>query len=177
MLELRHYFATRPQQVCTVIVQNERGHVMLVRHSYRWPEHWMLPSGRMGRRENPVVTAGRELKEEVDCSLENGKLVELEDTAALEDALRDHRFQTYLVAGSTRFVPTPDLREIDEAAFFPLSGLPEPIDALSQLRLSRWILRNSFSIPVPAFVRPEYLLKRHRDGSLSETGSTALRFS
>jgi 8-oxo-dGTP pyrophosphatase MutT (NUDIX family) len=141
-----------------MIVHNDEGEVLLVRHSYRLPGIWTLPAARLGRREGPVATARREVQEEVRCALENATLVEFENTAALEDlSLRDPRFQTYVVDGSTRFSPSPDLAEIDEAAFFPLDALPTPLDQHSRRRLERWALRRSYPIPVPAFVRLEYL--------------------
>lgn len=159
LILLRHHLFRRPAQICSMIVQNENGEVLLVRHSYRLQGIWTLPTARIGRRENPVATAQRELEEEVSCSLENAKLVELENATSFSEALWDERFQTFIVDGSTAVAPTPDLREIEAAAFFPLAKLPRAIDELAQTRLERWKARKSFPIPVPAFVRLEYLLR------------------
>lgn len=135
-----------------MIVENEHGHILLVRHSYCEPESWMLPAGRMGRRERPTVAAGRELHEEVNCVLENARLVEFEDASYW-----GRRYRTYIVGGVTRVVPQADLREIEEAAFFPLFELPETVSEPTLARLERWQLRNSLALPVPAFIRHDYL--------------------
>jgi len=135
-----------------MIVENDRGHVLLVRHSYCEPESWMLPGGRMKRSEAPVPAAQRELGEEVSCDLENARLLEYEDTE-----FWGKRYTTFIVGGRSSVTPSPDLREIEEAAFFPLSALPESTSEPTRVRLERWRLRNSFSFPVPAFVRLDYL--------------------
>ena len=152
ILLFRHEFIRRPTVICSVIVQNELGQIMLVRHSYREPDIWMLPAGRMTRNETPISAARRELHEEVGCNLDDAQLIEFED-----EEFWDSRFHTFVVGGSTRAIPSPDLREIDQVAFFDLSGLPEPLDEFTALQLARWQLRNSFPIPVPAFIRPEHL--------------------
>jgi ADP-ribose pyrophosphatase YjhB (NUDIX family) len=148
----RHELIRRPTVICSVIVQNELGQIMLVRHSYRAPDVWMLPSGRMGSGEAPIAAATRELKEEVGCNLDDAQLIEFED-----EEFWDPRFHTFVVGGLTSVTPNADLREIDQAAFFNLSELPEPLDEFTAMQLARWQLRNSFPIPVPAFVRPEHL--------------------
>lgn len=147
-----HY---RPSAGCAVIVQNEHGHVLLVRHSYVDPDTWMLPAGRMKRREAPLAAAQREVNEEINCELSNMSLLEFEDTE-----FWGRRHTTFIVGGLSRGAPEADLREIEEAAFFSLSSLPASTSKPTVARLERWRLRNSIPFPVPAFVRVDYVRER-----------------
>lgn len=94
-----------------LIVHNEAGGILLVRHTYRTPSFWELPGGIMQGRETIEEAARRELKEEV--GLEAGSLSVLGVDAY------------YPPAGLDVFVVGPTLgeqfklsTEISEAAFF-----------------------------------------------------------
>lgn len=152
VLKLWYRVHYRPSDVCAVIVQNEEGQVLLVRHSYLAPETWMLPAGKMNRREHPLAAAEREIEEEVRCKLSAVRLLEFEDTE-----FWGRRHTTFIVAGTCGVTPDPDLREIDEAAFFHLSDLPASMCDPTRSRLERWRERCSIPFEVPAFVRLEYV--------------------
>jgi 8-oxo-dGTP pyrophosphatase MutT (NUDIX family) len=139
-----------------MIIQNQYGHVLLVRHSYVEPDTWMLPSGKMSRREQPISAAQRELREEVECTLSEGMIVEFEDTIYW-----GRRHTNFIIGGMSDAMPVADLREINEAAFFPLSDLPQDISLPTELRLNRWARRRALSIMAPAFVRLEYVEMRY----------------
>lgn len=146
----------RPSEGCALIVQNEVGHVLLVRHSYCEPETWMLPAGRMSRKESPLAAASRELLEEVACVLKEARVIEFEDTPYW--GIRDN---TFIIGGMADLLPKADLREIEEAAFFPVDELPPTASKPTLARLERWQLRNSLPFHAPAFVRLEYLATRY----------------
>jgi ADP-ribose pyrophosphatase YjhB (NUDIX family) len=157
MILRRLYYS--PRQGCAVIVQNEEGHVLLVRHTYCEPETWMLPAGKMKPKEAPLKAARRELNEEIKCDLVSCALIEFEDTE-----FWGRRHTTFIVGGLTHVTPEPDLREISEAAFFPLSDLPRSTNLPTLARLERWQLRRSIPIPIPPFVRVEYVRQRFGAG-------------
>jgi ADP-ribose pyrophosphatase YjhB (NUDIX family) len=138
-----------------MIVRNKDGHVLLVQHSYRNRGVWSLPSGMMGSREAPIEAAQRELREEVQCILEDAAVVEFEYVEWLGTTYR-----TIVVEGATDTAPTADLREIEQVGFFPLSELPTPLNHNSAEHLERWQLRNSMPLKVPSFVRLEYVASR-----------------
>lgn len=50
------------------LVRDEKGRVLLVRHSYR--KGWALPGGALGWNEDPPETAVRELREEVGLAVD-----------------------------------------------------------------------------------------------------------
>jgi 8-oxo-dGTP pyrophosphatase MutT (NUDIX family) len=112
----------------------------------------MLPTGKMRPRERPVVAAQRELDEEVNCGLSDARLLEFEDVE-----FWGRRHTTFIVGGICGVAPEPDLREIIDAAFFPLSDLPESISDPTRARLERWRLRSSIPFAVPAFIRIDYV--------------------
>jgi ADP-ribose pyrophosphatase YjhB (NUDIX family) len=147
-------FDRRALEGCAMIIEDRRGRVLLVRHTYLEPQTWMLPAGRMGRRERPLAAAEREIVEEVGCQSADISLLEFEDAE-----FWGQRHRTYIYWGTTDERPTIDFREIAEAAFFPLSELPD-LNEPTLERLRRWSYRRSFPAPVPAFVRPEYLEKQ-----------------
>lgn len=51
-----------------VVVTDDQGRLLLVRHSYR--AHWGLPGGLIERGEEPAVAAAREVREEVGIEVE-----------------------------------------------------------------------------------------------------------
>jgi ADP-ribose pyrophosphatase YjhB (NUDIX family) len=141
---------------CTVIAKNSAGHILLVRHSYRHKGLWTLPSGIVGSGEPPVEAAERELREEVRCVLQKATVVEYEDLVWL-----GVRYRMYIIGGETDLAPIADMREVEEAAFFPLTDLPSSFEESCRERLERWELRNSMPIKVPAFVRLEYVMEKY----------------
>ncbi|MCT2559864.1 NUDIX domain-containing protein [Tsuneonella sp. YG55] len=116
----------------SVIVTDMEGRVLLVRHSYG-PGGWALPGGGMGRREEPLAAAAREVHEEIGCVLESGRVLD-----RIEETVSGAPHTAWLVAGTTRDYPVPDRREVIEARFFPLHSLPEPQSDLTRKRIAAW---------------------------------------
>jgi len=118
---------------CRVVAVNEHGHVLLIRQSYGKP-FWILPAGGMGRREDPLAAAARELAEETACRLHGAVLAEV-----VVEPLLGARNQVHVVTGHALGPARPDRREVLEAAFFALDALPEPLAPILHEALPRWV--------------------------------------
>lgn len=132
---IRHrwrHFAKLPLAGVSVFVTDMEGRLLLVRHSYG-PGGWALPGGGMGRREEPLDAAAREVREEVGCLLESTRVLE-----KIEETISGSPHTAWLVAGITRDHPRPDKREVIEARFFPLHSLPEPQSEFTRKRIAAW---------------------------------------
>lgn len=116
----------------SVFVTDKDGRLLLVRHSYG-PGGWALPGGGMGRGEDPLAAARREVREEIGCVLEGVAVVDV-----IEEELSGSPHTAWLVSGRTQDHPRPDRREIVEARFFPLHSLPEPLTRLTRIRVEAW---------------------------------------
>lgn len=128
----------KPQRASVQVVAfDERGRVLLVRHSYGAPV-WALPGGGMGLNEDPLHAAGREIAEEVGCTLAETVLVgarEVEDSGS-----RDLR---HLVAARLVGVPAPDMRELVAVGLFAPAELPSPLDRRVRLAIAEAEARRS----------------------------------
>jgi ADP-ribose pyrophosphatase YjhB (NUDIX family) len=58
-----------------VVVLDDDGHVLLVRHTYRPDRPWGLPGGGLGRDETPAGCAVRELREETGYTAALGGVI------------------------------------------------------------------------------------------------------
>lgn len=116
----------------SVFVSDLDGRLLLVRHSYG-PEGWALPGGGVGRGEEPLAAAAREVREEVGCVLDGARVID-----SIEETISGSPHTAWLVAGRTQDFPRPDKREVVEARFFPLHSLPEPLTRITRLRIDRW---------------------------------------
>ncbi|MBS0482279.1 MAG: NUDIX domain-containing protein [Proteobacteria bacterium] len=118
---------------CRVLALDERGWVLLVRHSYG-SGRWMLPGGGVGRRENPLAAAQRELREEVGCTLDDPRQFD-----QLDEPLSGTVNQVHLIGGRIVGTPRPDGREIVEAVFFDPAALPGDMALTVARGLPGWI--------------------------------------
>lgn len=108
---------------------DDAGGLLLVRHSYG-SRKWLPPGGGLGRGEEPLLAAMRELVEETGCLLEQARLV-----AQREEVLHGAINRVHLVVGQAQGLPRPDMREIVEARFFSLDALPAEVPRA----LAEWI--------------------------------------
>ena len=104
---------------CCIIGRDERGRILLVRHSYG-PPVWALPGGGIRKGEDPQAAALRELQEELGCTLAGPVHLGMQSNEFLGSTNHVQVF-TGLLAGQ----PTPDMREVVECRFFALDDLPE----------------------------------------------------
>ncbi len=124
--------AKLPLAGVSVFVTDGEGRLLLVRHSYG-PGGWALPGGGMGRGEEPLDAACREVREEVGCLIEAPRVLD-----KIEETISGAPHTAWLVAGTTRDYPRPDKREVIEARFFPLHSLPEPQSEFTRKRIAAW---------------------------------------
>ncbi|AZI35826.1 hypothetical protein NT2_10_00440 [Caenibius tardaugens NBRC 16725] len=118
-LRKRWWRMARPDLVgCCMIGLDDRGRVLLVRHSYG-TGLWALPGGAMRRGEDPAHAAAREWGEEIGCAL-----ADLRAVAVLDHTLHGAHNTVYLFAGRIAGEPVADGREIAEIGLFPPDALP-----------------------------------------------------
>lgn len=118
---------------CRVVVVNDAGQVLLIRHSYGSGK-WMLPGGGLNRGEAPLAAAMRELREETGCILLHP--IELGVTEEMIHAASHH---VHVIAGSTADTPIPDQREIIAAQFFAPAALPADMPIRMRDVIPGWI--------------------------------------
>jgi 8-oxo-dGTP pyrophosphatase MutT (NUDIX family) len=110
---------------------DDRGNVLLVRHSYG-PPIWALPGGGIGRNEDPAAGAAREFREELGCELAN--LVPVEAREQEESGSRD---LLHIFAANLAGTPVPDMREIVAIGLFDPADLPTPCDRRVRAAVTR----------------------------------------
>lgn len=118
-LRKRWWRIARPHVAgCSVIGLDERGRVLLVRHSYGLG-YWTLPGGGLGRKEAPAMAAAREWREEIGCDLRD-----MHALGVLDHRLHGARNTVHLFAGTIAGQPRADGREIVEIGLFARDALP-----------------------------------------------------
>ena len=118
---------------CRVLAFDEAGRVLLIRHSYG-SGNWMLPGGGIGRGEDPLDAALRELAEECGCTLQGARV-----QAVVEEPLYGTVNRVHLVCGWAIGTPQGDGREVIELAFFEPDALPQRLSPALQARIGEWI--------------------------------------
>lgn len=116
----------------SVIVTNEAGEVMLLKHSYG-PKAWGLPGGGMAAGEDAADCARRELREEVGLEVKD-----LKPLGVLNETLSGSPHSSHIFTVQVSQDPKPDGREILEARFFAADSLPELLTRNVPKRLAIW---------------------------------------
>ena len=144
----RSWWIVRKPRVagCRVLAIDERGRVLLVRHSYG-SGAWMPPGGGLERGENPVAAAQRELLEETGCTLQWAALIE-----RAQEPLHGAANNVHIVAGETFDHPLADGREIIEARFFEPCNLPDFMPRTFGVKLPGWVTAAIAARPPDAVV-------------------------
>jgi ADP-ribose pyrophosphatase YjhB (NUDIX family) len=119
----------------SVIVTNLSGDVLLLKHSYG-PDVWSLPGGGLGKGEDPLEAARREVREELCLELPR-----IEAIGTLEEELSGSPHTAHLFAATCDRQPRPDGREVVLARFFPSHSLPEPLGRHTRARIAAWRAR------------------------------------
>jgi 8-oxo-dGTP pyrophosphatase MutT (NUDIX family) len=133
-VRLQWWRVRRPRLAgCRVLVFDANESLLLVRHSYGSGK-WMPPGGGLGRGEDALVAAARELLEETACRLDQAVLLAMssEDVGGASN-------EVHIVSGTTGDAPCADGREIVEARFFEVHALPENMPVQFARRLPEWI--------------------------------------
>lgn len=119
-----------PTRGAKAMAFDRAGRVLLVRHAYGRSDLYMLPGGGIGRGEQPVDAAVRELQEETGCRLQAPELV-----ARYEASAEGRRDMVFLFRGITEDQPVADAAEVIEAAFFALDSLPPNTSPATRRRI------------------------------------------
>ena len=117
---------------CSIVIVDGAGRVLLLRHSYG-PPVWSLPGGGIGRGEDPMVAARREVREELALELAG-----LTCFAVLEEELSGAPHTAHLFEAVSQGMPQVDRREVVEARFFAPDALPADVGAPTARRLALW---------------------------------------
>jgi ADP-ribose pyrophosphatase YjhB (NUDIX family) len=123
-------FRKVPLRGVSVILTNDAGEVLLVRHSYGAPV-WALPGGGLSSQEDPAEGAQREVREELDVELSQPVLLQ-----QMEEIISGSPHTAYVYSAKCKGAPKPDGREVLEARFFAHDALPPDVSALTHRRLA-----------------------------------------
>lgn len=118
---------------CRIFAFDGEGQVLLIRHSYG-SGNWMLPGGGLGRGEEPLAAALRELLEETGLAL-----TEARHFAEVEEPLYGTINRVHLVAGLAHGEVRIDGREVIEARYFPSHALPHDLSPMLAARFAEWL--------------------------------------
>lgn len=116
-----------------VIVENEEGSVLLVRHSYL--PGWYLPGGGVDTGESLDEAASREVLEEAGIAASEQPVL-LNFYLNLEATGRDHVGLFHLKVWTEAENYLQPNAEIVEAGFFSLDALPEELSSATARRLA-----------------------------------------
>ncbi|RJY09921.1 NUDIX hydrolase [Aurantiacibacter aquimixticola] len=112
-----------------VLLRDEAGRVLLVRHSYG-PTGWAMPGGGMGGDEDAADAARREMREELGCELGS-----LECVKVIEENLGGSPHTAHIFIARPMSEPRVDNRELVDARWFAPHELGE--QALTRLTAQR----------------------------------------
>jgi len=118
---------------CRIFAFDGEGQVLLIRHSYG-SGNWMLPGGGLGRGEEPLAAALRELLEETGLALNQAR-----HFAEVEEPLYGTVNRVHLVAGRAEGEVRIDSREVIEARYFAVDALPVDLSPMLALRFADWL--------------------------------------
>jgi len=133
---------------CRVIALDPAGRVLLIRHTYG-TGRWMPPGGGLGRGEDVLDAAARELAEETGLALARAVLID-----EVDESLHGAHNRVRIVAGRVSGKPHVDGCEVAKAAFFRAERLPEDMPRQFRKALPGWITAASVACPADGAVPP-----------------------
>ena len=128
------FLLTRPMTLgARALVHDATGNaVFLIRHTY--VPGWQLPGGGVEPGEGVADALARELEEEGNISLTAGP--ELRSIHFNRNASRRDHVAFYLVRSFRQQAPKQPDREVAEAGFFRLDGLPDETTPATRRRIA-----------------------------------------
>lgn len=100
-----------------MLLRDDTGRVLLVRHTYG-TSGWALPGGGIGRNDDPVEGARREMREELGCELREVQLLR-----TFSETISGAQHTGHLFTAHPDREPVVDGRELDEACWFAVEEL------------------------------------------------------
>jgi 8-oxo-dGTP pyrophosphatase MutT (NUDIX family) len=119
-----------PLEGVSIILRNDAGEVLLVRHSYAG-RRWTLPGGGVHRGEPPEQTARREMREELGCGLHDLALLRV-----MHERISGSPHTAHIFTARSADPVNVDGREVTEAAWFRPDALPDGMGPIARARLS-----------------------------------------
>ena len=113
----------------SVAAFDERGWLLLVRHSYGTTK-WAMPAGGIKKGEDPEAGLRREMREELGVAIDEVQLVshDVEQVQGLDN-------EVWFFTARMVETPQPDMREVVEARFFDCENLPDMLEKRVRPRL------------------------------------------
>lgn len=109
---------TRFTVTAGVIIFNQAGEILILKHRFRAGSGWGLPGGFLERGEQPIDALRRELREELGLEIEDVEIV----TAR---SFRKPKQVEILFRGHGGGPVSPRTMEVERAEWFSLDALPE----------------------------------------------------
>jgi ADP-ribose pyrophosphatase YjhB (NUDIX family) len=113
-----------------VMLFDEAGALLLVRHTYGRTDQFLLPGGGVRPFEQPDAAAVREMREELSCGI--AALVHVSTHQAAFEGKRD---AVWLFRARIHGEVRVDGVEVAEARFFPLDALPDSTSPATRRRI------------------------------------------
>ena len=129
-------FAPKHRVGVGVVLLDDHGRVLLLKHVFHPTTPWGLPGGWLDRGEDPLARAKRELREETGVTTAVfGSLVHLR-----HEPQPNHIAIAYVAHLSARTSPTPPTltlsNEITAARWFPATEIPRPFSPFGREAIS-----------------------------------------
>ncbi len=126
------------------IITDERGCVLMVRHSYG-KLNWEIPGGAAEADETIGDTAVREVLEETGLHVTAERLTGIYYMAENDS----HHFVFLCRSLDTGQQPKADLSEITDCGYFPPNALPRPISDFTVRRIQDALVGEALLLPIP----------------------------
>lgn len=121
--------------VVGAVIYNEEGNILCARRSENMslPGYWEFPGGKIELGETPQTALRREIKEELYCDIEVGKIVE--DTIYTYDSFTV-RLETYfaeIINGTPTAYEHSELKWVSFKELYSLQWAPADIPAVERV--------------------------------------------
>ncbi|SRR6266571_6836986 len=134
------------------VIVDKDGRILLVKKNYD-NMGWQLPGGFLEEGESAQHALKRELREELDLSIDGITL------AGIYHKVYENNLSIVFYCDRVTGNPTPDRKEISEVTYFESQALPKQLSARSRLVIRDCLSRPTIPL-VWSFSAPETLIGR-----------------